>query len=103
MNFENNSRDEIFNLNRGNNNNIKNFGNNTVSNLRVGDDVIFNKKKISDDIISSSSASSANSVSSVSDTSSDGSASVASLKKKRKNVKRKKGPGQDLRTFALKW
>tara|TARA_B110000858_G_scaffold197147_1_gene257858 strand:- start:8535 stop:9800 length:1266 start_codon:yes stop_codon:yes gene_type:complete len=87
MNFENNSRDEIFNLNRGNNNNIKNFGNNTVSNLRVGDDVIFNKKKISDDIISSSSASSANSVSSVSDTSSDGSASVASLKKKRKNVK----------------
>ena len=81
MNFEHNSRDEIFNLNRGNNN-IKNFANNSGTNLRAGDDVMFNKKKISDDIISSSSASSANSVSSVSDSSSDGSASVVSQKKK---------------------
>lgn len=82
MNFEHNSRDEIFNLNRGNNN-IKNFANNSGTNLRAGDDVMFNKKKISDDIISSSSASSANSVSSVSDSSSDGSASVVSQKKKK--------------------
>jgi hypothetical protein len=89
MSFGNNSRDEIFNLNRGNNNNIKHFGNNSGGNLRMGDDVMFNKKKISDDIISSSSASSANSVSSASDTSSDGSKSFASSrgkKQKKKNV-----------------
>lgn len=89
MSFGNNSRDEIFNLNRGNNNNIKHYGNNSGGNLRMGDDVMFNKKKISDDIISSSSASSANSVSSASDTSSDCSKSVASSrgkKQKKKNV-----------------
>lgn len=89
MSFGNNSRDEIFNLNRGNNNNIKHYGNNSGGNLRMGDDVMFNKKKISDDIISSSSASSANSVSSASDTSSDCSNSVASSrgkKQKKKNV-----------------
>jgi hypothetical protein len=89
MSFGNNSRDEIFNLNKGNNNNIKHYGNNSGGNLRMGDDVMFNKKKISDDIISSSSASSANSVSSASDTSSDCSKSVASSrgkKQKKKNV-----------------
>ena len=88
MSFGNNSRDEIFNLNKGSNN-IKHYGNNSVGNLRMGDDVMFNKKKISDDIISSSSASSANSVSSASDSSSDGSKSVASSrgkKQKKKNV-----------------
>tara|TARA_B110000003_G_C16654408_1_gene535751 strand:- start:1238 stop:2500 length:1263 start_codon:yes stop_codon:yes gene_type:complete len=87
MSFGNNSRDEIFNLNRGNNNNIKHYGNNSGGNLRMGDDVMFNKKKISDDIISSSSASSANSVSSASDTSSDGSNSVASSKSKKQKKK----------------
>lgn len=86
MSFENNSRDDIFNLNRGSANNIKHFNNPNTSSLRAGDDMIFNKKKISDDIISSSSASSASSVSSVSDTSSEGSASVASSRK----IKKKK-------------
>lgn len=90
MSFGNNSRDDIFNLERNNNNNIKSFGNISGGSLRAGDEVIFNKKKISDDIVSSSSASSANSVSSASDTSSDGSESVASSrnkKTKKKNVR----------------
>jgi hypothetical protein len=86
MSFENNSRDDIFNLNRGGANSIKHFNNQNNSSLRAGDDMIFNKKKISDDIISSSSASSASSVSSVSDTSSEGSASIASSRK----IKKKK-------------
>lgn len=86
MSFENNSRDDIFNLNRDTNRSIKQFNNNQISNLRAGDDVIFNKKKISDDIVSSSSASSANSVSSVSDTSSDNE-SVASSKNRKKKIR----------------
>lgn len=86
MSFENNSRDDIFNLNRDTNRSIKQFNNNPISNLRAGDDVIFNKKKISDDIVSSSSASSANSVSSVSDTSSDNE-SVASSKNRKKKIR----------------
>jgi hypothetical protein len=88
MSFGNNSRDEIFNLERNyNNNNIKNYGNSSGGSLRAGDDMIFNKKKISDDIISSSSASSANSVSSASDTSSDSSESVASSRNKKQKKK----------------
>jgi hypothetical protein len=90
MNFSNNSRDEIFNLNKGNFNNIdfkkpsnNNFSKNT---LRAGDDVIFNKKKISNDIVSSSSASSAGSISSLSDSSSDGSASRSNNKSNKKNI-----------------
>lgn len=85
MSFENNSRDDIFNLNRDTNRSIKQFNNNPISNLRAGDDVIFNKKKISDDIVSSSSASSANSVSSVSDTSSDNESVASSKNRKKKN------------------
>ena len=87
MSFGNNSRDEIFNLERNNNNNMKSFGNTSGGSLRAGDEVIFNKKKISDDIVSSSSASSANSVSSASDTSSDGSESVASSRNKKQKKK----------------
>lgn len=78
MNFESNSNNDIFNLNKNN------YSNNN-SGLRAGDDVIFNKKKISEDIISSSSASSvssAASVSSASDSSSESGSSVASVKKK---------------------
>ena len=78
MNFESNSNNDIFNLNKNN------FSNNT-SGLRAGDDVMFNKKNISEDIISSSSASSvssAASVSSASDSSSNSGSSVASVKKK---------------------
>jgi len=88
MNFSNNSRDEIFNLNKGNFNNIdfkkpsnNNFSKNT---LRAGDDLIFNKKKISNDIVSSSSASSAGSISSLSDSSSDGSVSKSKNKSSKK-------------------
>ena len=87
MSFGNNSRDEIFNLERNNNNNMKSFGNTSGGSLRAGDEIIFNKKKISDDIVSSSSASSANSVSSASDTSSDGSESVASSRNKKQKKK----------------
>ena len=87
MSFGTNSRDDIFNLERNNNNNMKSFGNSYGASLRAGDDIIFNKKKISDDIISSSSASSANSVSSASDTSSDGSESVASSRNKKSKKK----------------
>jgi hypothetical protein len=87
MSFGTNSRDDIFNLERNNNNNMKSFGNSSGVSLRAGDDIIFNKKKISDDIISSSSASSANSVSSASDTSSDGSESVASSRNKKSKKK----------------
>jgi hypothetical protein len=78
MNFESNSNNDIFNLNKNN------YSNNN-SGLRAGDDIIFNKKKISEDIISSSSASSvssAASVSSASDSSSESGSSVASVKKK---------------------
>ena len=90
MNFSNNSRDEIFNLNKGNFNNIdfKKPSNNNFSknSLRAGDDLIFNKKKISNDIVSSSSASSSGgSVSSLSDSSSDGSASERNFKSKKTN------------------
>ena len=91
MNFSNNSRDEIFNLNKGNFNNIdfKKPSNNNFSknSLRAGDDLIFNKKKISNDIVSSSSASSSGgSVSSLSDSSSDGSASEKNFKSKKTNA-----------------
>ena len=82
MNF-NNSRDEIFNLNRNNFNDNNTFksNNNFGGGLRAGDDSILNKKKISEDIISSSGASSSSgSVSSLSDTSSENS-SVSSYKK----------------------
>jgi len=78
MNFDNNSNNDIFNLN-------KNSFSNNNSGLRAGDDAIFNKKNISEDIISSSSASSvssAASVSSASDSSSDSGSSIASVKKK---------------------
>jgi hypothetical protein len=78
MNFESNSNNDIFNLNKNS------FSNNTTG-LRAGDDVMFNKKNISEDIISSSSASSvssAASVSSASDSSSESGSSVASVKKK---------------------
>lgn len=85
MSFGNNSNNDIFNLDR--NNNIKNYANSSGNSLRAGDDVMFNKKKISDDIISSSSASSANSVSSASVTSSDGSESFASSKNKKQKKK----------------
>jgi len=85
MNFSNNSRDEIFNLNKNNFNSIdfKKPSNNINKNsLRAGDDMIFNKKKISNDIVSSSSASSSGgSVSSLSESSSDGSASKKYTKK----------------------
>lgn len=85
MNFSNNSRDEIFNLNKNNFNSIdlKKPSNNINKNtLRAGDDMIFNKKKISNDIVSSSSASSSGgSVSSLSESSSDGSASKKYSKK----------------------
>ena len=90
MNFSNNSRDEIFNLNKGNFNNIdfkKPSNNNfTKNSLRAGDDLIFNKKKISNDIVSSSSASSSGgSVSSLSDSSSEGSVSEKNFKSSKKN------------------
>jgi hypothetical protein len=78
MNFESNSNNDIFNLNKNS------FSNNTTG-LRAGDDVMFNKKNISEDIISSSSASSVSSAASVpsaSDSSSESGSSVASVKKK---------------------
>tara|TARA_B100001540_G_scaffold317609_2_gene351582 strand:- start:8343 stop:9560 length:1218 start_codon:yes stop_codon:yes gene_type:complete len=75
MNFRDNSRDEIFNLNKSN-------FNSNPSSLRAGDDMIFNKKKISQDIVSSSSASSSSSVSSLSDSSSNSSRSSRPKKKK---------------------
>ena len=77
MNFRDNSHDEIFNLN-------KNNFNNNPSSLRAGDDMIFNKKKISHDIVSSSSASSNSSVSSLSDSSSNSSRSSGPKIKKKK-------------------
>tara|TARA_B000000437_G_scaffold209178_1_gene178046 strand:- start:1408 stop:2652 length:1245 start_codon:yes stop_codon:yes gene_type:complete len=88
MNF-NNGRDEIFNLNRNNFNDNNTFksNNNFSGGLRAGDDSILNKKKISEDIISSSGASSSSgSVSSLSDTSSE--SSVASSYKKKKSRSR---------------
>ena len=85
MNF-NNGRDEIFNLNRNNFNDNNTFksNNNFSGALRAGDDSILNKKKISEDLISSSGASSSSgSVSSLSDTSSENSSTSYKKKKSR--------------------
>lgn len=57
----NDSREKVFDLNRHNFNNDKSdFRNktNNISGLSKGDDILFNKKYISDDIVASSSASS---------------------------------------------
>lgn len=83
MDFRNNSnsRDNIFNLNGNTNfdNSSKKLKNKNISSLRAGDDMIFNKKNISNDIVSSSSASSSGgSVTSLSDSSSN----TSSVKKK---------------------
>jgi len=81
MNFGNNSRYEIFNLNR---NKFNPNQNNKFGTLRAGDDMIFNKKNISSDIISSSSASSASSASSVASSSGTSEASSKSSRKSKK-------------------
>jgi len=89
MDFRNNmnSRDNIFNLNGNTNfdNNSKQLKQKNISSLRAGDDMIFNKKHISNDIVSSSSASSSGgSVTSLSDDSSSN-ASVVRKKTSKKN------------------
>lgn len=72
-----NSRDNIFNLNGNNNFDSRQLKQKNIQSLRAGDDMIFNKKNISDDIVSSSSASSSGgSVSSLSDSSSEASSTI---------------------------
>ena len=89
MDFRNNmnSRDNIFNLNGNTNfdNNSKQLKQKNISSLRAGDDMIFNKKHISNDIVSSSSASSSGgSVTSLSDDSSSNASVVRKKTSKKK-------------------
>ncbi len=81
------NREEVFNLNKTNFNNQANDIN-RIQTLRAGDDRMFNKKNISTDIVSSSSASSSSgSVSSLSETSSESSTGSSTNKKKFNNKK----------------
>lgn len=81
------NREEVFNLNKTNFNNQANDIN-RIQTLRAGDDRMFNKKNISTDIVSSSSASSSGgSVSSLSETSSESSTGSSTNKKKFNNKK----------------
>jgi hypothetical protein len=86
----NDSREKVFDLNRHNFNNDKSdFRNksNNISGLSKGDDILFNKKYISDDIVASSSASS--SCGSSTDDSLSDSSSEQSFKKNSKNKQSK--------------